>query len=54
MHVRPRNDVIEHDTSSEEPDCICGPEVRPVERDDGSIGYVIVHHSMDGREITNE
>ena len=49
-HVVPVDDLIAHDSSTDEPDCICGPEVEPVERDDGSIGYLIVHHSLDGRE----
>jgi len=47
-HVYPVNDLFEHDTTGEP--CICGPEVQPVERGDGSIGYVISHHSLDGRE----
>lgn len=46
-HVTPNGDVIEHDTSDE---CSCGPTVDPVERDDGSIGWVYIHHSLDGRE----
>lgn len=52
VHIRPTNDGVEHDTSSTEPDCACGPDVRPVQRDDGSIGWLIVHHSLDGREQT--
>jgi hypothetical protein len=47
-HVYPVNDLVEHDTNSG--DCVCGPTNEPVERDDGSIAYVIVHHSLDGRE----
>lgn len=42
--------AIEHDTSTSEPDCICGPEVRPEKREDGSVGWLIVHHALDGRE----
>lgn len=49
VHVYPINDLVEHDTSE---DCVCGPEIEPVERDDGSIGWVVKHHSLDGREIT--
>jgi hypothetical protein len=45
-HVMPNNDRIEHTFI----DCPCGPEVDPVKRDDGSIGWVLVHHSLDGRE----
>lgn len=50
LHVAPVGDLIEHDTSTTEPDCACGPETRPVEREDGSFGWLIVHHSLDGRE----
>ena len=50
VHVWPDDDVIEHDVDSD--DCICGPELEPIERDDGSFGWVIHHHSLDGRERT--
>ena len=50
LHVTPTDDLVDHDTSSAEPDCACGPEVRPVTHDDGSIGWQLVHHSLDGRE----
>lgn len=48
LHVHPVGDLMEHDTDSE--DCTCGPTTEPVVRDDGSIGWLIVHHSLDGRE----
>ena len=48
IHTIPVNDLIEHDC---EGDCICGPEVIPVPRDDGSMGWLISHHSLDGREL---
>jgi hypothetical protein len=47
-HVYPVADIIEHLTDGE--DCPCGPETLPVEREDGSIGWVVLHHSLDGRE----
>lgn len=47
QHVMSINDLVEH-TCSE--DCVCGPTPDPVKRDDGSVGWVIVHHSLDGRE----
>lgn len=50
LHIRPVDDSAEHDTSTGEPDCICGPEMRPEKREDGSIGWLIVHHALDGRE----
>lgn len=46
--VVPINDLIEHDYYSE--DCPCGPTSEPVKRDDGSVGWVLTHHSLDGRE----
>ncbi len=52
VHVSPLGDLIEHDTDGD--DCLCGPRTEPVERDDGSYGWVIVHHSLDGRERHEE
>jgi hypothetical protein len=46
-HVIPRDDLIEHESDS---DCVCEPECEPVDRDDGSIGWLYIHHSLDGRE----
>lgn len=51
LHVKPLDDLIDHDTSTTEPDCVCGPEVRPVEGEDGTVGWLVVHHSLDGREL---
>lgn len=50
LHVTPINDAIPHDTATSEADCICGPFVQPVKHDDGSMGWLLVHHSLDGRE----
>ena len=46
VHVMPVNDLIAH----VDDECPCGPETIPVERGDGSFGWVISHHSLDGRE----
>lgn len=48
VHIEPLNDLIEHDTDSD--DCPCGPRCEPVEREDGSMNWLYVHHSLDGRE----
>lgn len=48
MHVMPIGDLIEHVANE---DCTCGPRTEPVERDDGSIDWIYVHHSLDGREL---
>jgi hypothetical protein len=45
-HVVPINDLVEH---SEDEDCACGPDSIPVKREDGSVGWVISHHALDGR-----
>jgi hypothetical protein len=53
IHVFPLDDLIEHDTSPESGDtCVCGPEIEPVERSDGTFGWVVMHGSLDGREHT--
>lgn len=48
VHVYPANDLVEHDTDGG--DCICGPRVEAVMREDGSNGWLVVHASLDGRE----
>jgi hypothetical protein len=50
IHVFPVDDLVEHELEGD--DCVCGPEAQPVERDDGSFGWVLTHHSLDGRELT--
>lgn len=47
VHVIPCGDLIDHPTS---PDCPCGPTTEPIEREDGSVGWLHTHHSLDGRE----
>lgn len=49
VHVHPVDDQIEHQLTD---DCPCGPESRRELLDDGSDGWLIVHHSLDGREKT--
>lgn len=48
VHVYPTGDIIEHDTDTD--DCMCGPYTEAVEAEDGGYGWVIIHHSADGRE----
>ena len=47
VHVLPINDLIAHEENSDE--CVCGPAVEHVKSLDGD-GWVIIHHSLDGRE----
>jgi hypothetical protein len=46
-HVHPVNDLIDHQLDDA---CPCGPTTEPEPRVDGSIGWIVVHHSLDGRE----
>ena len=48
VHVFPVNDLVEHDTSGAH--CVRGPDLEAVFRDDGSNGWLAIHHSLDGRE----
>ena len=49
VHTYPVNDLIDHEYTDE---CPCGPTVEPVMNDqDGSVGWQIIHHSLDGREL---
>ena len=50
VHTYPVGDLVEHETDGG--DCVCGPTVKPAPRDDGSIGWLITHHSLDGREAS--
>lgn len=50
VHVFPTGDVIEHVVDGGS-DCPCGPTTEPVPRADGSMGWLILHHSLDGREF---
>lgn len=48
VHVYPTGDHITHETQGD--NCICGPTIEPVPREDGSMGWLITHHSLDNRE----
>jgi hypothetical protein len=52
VHVYPTGDLIDHELDGD--DCPCGPTTEPVPTDDGSMGWLIVHHSIDGRERTEK
>jgi hypothetical protein len=47
VHTYPVNDLIEHTVDDS---CVCGPTAEPVIREDGSIGWLLIHHSLDNRE----
>lgn len=46
VHVMPINDLVDHHAGD---DCVCGPRVEAVFRDDGSNGWLSVHHALDKR-----
>lgn len=46
-HVYPNRDLIDHDTETD--DCVCGPSIEHVNTR-GRDGWIITHHSLDGRE----
>lgn len=48
-HVHPVGDLIDHELDE---DCPCGPAQELVKQPDGSDGWLITHHSLDGRERT--
>jgi hypothetical protein len=50
VHVLPLADTVEHN-ENDEGDCICGAHTHPIERPDGTVGWMIVHSSLDGREL---
>lgn len=48
LHITPTDDLIAHDTSGER-ECVCGPR-HQLERTDDGDRWLVVHHSLDGRE----
>ncbi|MFI8206887.1 hypothetical protein [Streptomyces sp. NPDC085937] len=51
LHVVPLGDAVEHEADD---DCICGPTLKPITGDGGTIVWLMVHHSLDGREATED
>jgi len=49
IHVTPVGDLCGHEFSAS---CVCLPRTEPVVRDDGSVGWMYVHSSLDGREAS--
>lgn len=46
QHVLPVGDLIEHELEH----CPCGPSHERLAREDGTDEWMVVHHSLDGRE----
>jgi hypothetical protein len=50
LHVEPVNDLVAHDTTEGALcDCVCGPDIEFLVN-----GIVVIHHSLDGRELGEE
>lgn len=49
-HVVPIADLIVHEVD-DAGGCPCVPSVEPVALPAGGIGWLLVHHSLDGREF---
>ncbi len=47
LHIKPVGDIVEH---TDDDYCVCGPQPEAVKRPDGSIGWLIIHHALDGRD----
>jgi hypothetical protein len=48
VHVYPDRDLIEHNTDGDDD---CGPTTEAVPDGEGGFGWLINHHSLDGREL---
>jgi hypothetical protein len=49
-HVLPLGDLIAHDKPGD--DCSCGPAVECLPQPDAADWWLITHHSLDGRELS--
>ena len=53
VHVWPIADWITHLTEgpgANDGECKCRPVTKPIPRDDGSMGWLITHKAIDGRD----
>lgn len=50
LHIVPVDDIVEHIVDEHE-ECPCGPRMDLLE---GQADWIWVHHSLDGREYTDE
>jgi hypothetical protein len=51
LHVVPLGDAAEHEADD---DCVCGPTLKPIAGSDGSLVWIMIHYSLDGRETTED
>ncbi len=50
LHVLPVDDLIEHEEAGDE--CPCGVDVEYCIAPNGTMRRLVLHHSLDGRELT--
>jgi hypothetical protein len=48
VHAIPLDDEIVHDHADT---CPCGPTARPTPMRGDATGWIVTHHSLDGREL---
>jgi hypothetical protein len=46
FHVMPVKDLVAHEDHD---DCVCGPRCQAVSLPSGAVGWIVVHHALDGR-----
>ena len=46
LHTYPLNDTMDHILTE---DCSCKPTTQPVKREDGSVGWQVIHNAKDER-----
>lgn len=55
VHVYPESDLIVHEAGGPRDGdvllCPCGPTPSAVPKSGGTLGWVLTHHSLDGREL---
>lgn len=51
IHVVPDDDVIDHEMDDR---CVCGPKEVLVVENDHYEGSIMMHASLDGREVSDE
>ncbi|WP_407563322.1 hypothetical protein [Streptomyces sp. 184] len=47
LHVIPLGDHVDHPADD---DCVCGPTPKPIKAAGGAVNWLMIHHSLDGRE----
>lgn len=51
VHSVPLDDAIVHEFTDT---CPCGPTTKPTPMPEGRVGWILSHHSLDGREAAEQ